>query len=199
MIEIAQNDSRPGLNPGLTPSEARWYAVHTAPRHEKKVAMELAGKAIDCFLPTVSTVKQWSDRKRVVEEPLFAGYLFARFVAASSERIALLRSNGVVGLVGTRGIGTPIPEDEIQAIQLVLESRVAFAAHPYLNVGQRVRVRGGALDGLEGILQSVNGDKSLVVSVELIQRAVSLTISGYMVEPVLKSTATISAQSSAQG
>ena len=199
MIENTKYDSQLGLNFGLTHSEARWYAVQTAPRHEKKVAMELEAKAMECFLPTVSTVKQWSDRKRVVEEPLFAGYVFARFVAASSERIALLRSNGVVGLVGTRGIGTAIPEDEIQAIQQVLESRAAFAAHPYLNVGQRVRVRGGALDGLEGILQSVNGDKSLVVSVELIQRAVSLTISGYMVEPVLKSTATISTQSSAQG
>jgi transcription termination/antitermination protein NusG len=178
-------------------ADARWYAVQTMPRHEKKVSLELTAKAIECFLPTVSSVRQWSDRKRIIVEPLFTGYVFARLVPASPDRITLLRSNGVVGLVGMRGVGVPIPENEIHSIQRIVESRAPYASHPFLTVGKRVRIRGGALDGLEGILQSVNGDESLVVSVELIQRSLSLTISGYRVEPVPESKTTL-LQSAAQ-
>lgn len=194
MTENLQQDFETSIDASAVNPEARWYAVQTAPRHEKKVALELATKGIECFLPTVSEVRQWSDRRRVIVEPLFAGYAFTRFVPVSSNRIALLRTTGVVGLVGARGAGTPIPESEIFSIRLLLESRSQFAPHPFLNVGQRVRVRGGSLDGLEGILQSVKGDQSLIVSVELIQRSVSLTISGYVVEPVFASNTTDAAR-----
>lgn len=164
--------------------DSRWYAVQTMPRHEKKVSLELQAKDVCCFLPTVSRRRQWSDRQRTIKEPLFAGYLFVRLAFGSPERIALLRTNGVVGLVGVRGAGIPIPEHEIHAIQQVVGSQVPFTERTFLNVGQRVRIRGGALDGLEGILQSFKGDQSLVVSVQSIQRSVSVTISGYDVEPI---------------
>jgi len=190
MTENLYQNCQASIDASAVNPDARWYAVQTAPRHEKKVALELAEKGIECFLPTISEVRQWSDRRRVIVEPLFAGYVFTWFVPISSNRIALLRTKGVVGLVGMRGAGTPIPENEIFSIRLLLESRSQFAPHPFLNVGQRVRVRGGSLDGLEGILQSVKGDQSLIVSVELIQRSVSLTISGYVVEPVLASNTT---------
>jgi transcription antitermination factor NusG len=194
MIENLPHDPHSVLHAGVVApdlADARWYAVQTMPRHEKKVSLELTTKAIECFLPTVSSVRQWSDRKRIIVEPLFTGYLFARLVPASPDRITLLRSHGVVGLVGMRGVGVPIPENEIHAIQRIVESRAPYASHPFLTVGKRVRIRGGALDGLEGILQSVNGDESLVVSVELIQRSLSLTISGYVVEPVPESKTTL--------
>lgn len=187
MIEDLPHDPHSVVHAGVVaPSlaDAKWYAVQTMPRHEKKVSLELTAKAIECFLPTVSSVRQWSDRKRVIVEPLFTGYVFARLVAASPDRITLLRCNGVVGLVGMRGAGVPIAENEIHFIQRIVKSRARYASHPFLTVGKRVRLRGGALDGLEGILQSVKGDERLVVSVELIQRSLSLTISGYMVEPV---------------
>ncbi len=190
MTENLRKDSQTAINTSAVHPDARWYAVQIVPRHEKKVAVELAAKGIECFLPTVSSLRQWSDRQRVIMEPLFAGYVFTWLVPASSNRIALLRTNGVVGLVGMRGCGTPIPESEIFFIRQLLESRFPFAPHPFLNVGQRVRVRGGSLDGLEGILQSVKGDQSLIVSVELIQRSISLTISGYIVEPVFASNKT---------
>jgi len=190
MNENLRQDSQSAINASVVYPDARWYAVQTMPRHEKKVALELAAKGIECFLPTISEVRQWSDRRRVIAEPLFAGYVFTWLVPESSSRITLLRTNGVVGLVGTRGAGTPIPENEIFSIRLLLESRSQFSRHPFLSVGQRVRVRGGSLDGLEGILQSVKGDQSLIVSVELIQRSVSLTISGYIVEPVFRSSTT---------
>ena len=187
MIENLSHDTRSVIHAGLVHtafSDASWYAVQTMPRHEKKVSQELTAKAIECFLPTITTVRQWSDRKRLIVEPLFTGYVFARLAHASPNRITLLRAKGVVGLVGTRGVGAPIPESEIHSIQQIVGSRAPYASHPFLSVGKRVRVRGGALEGLEGILQSVNGDQSLVVSVELIRRSLSLTISGYVVEPV---------------
>lgn len=164
--------------------ELPWYAVQTMPRHEKKVSSELETKDVCCFLPTISRRRQWSDRQTIIEEPLFAGYVFVRLALESPERLALLRTKGVVSLVGVRGTGTPIPDCEIDSIQRIVENRVPFEERLFLNVGQRVRLHGGALDGLEGILQSFRGNHSLVVSVELIQRSISVTISGYAVEPI---------------
>jgi transcription antitermination factor NusG len=168
----------------LASSESCWFAVQTLPRHEKKVSAELEAKQIQSFLPATSEVRQWSDRKRVIESPLFPGYVFVRIAAESSTRIAVLRTNGVVGFVGIRGVGTPIPEPEITAIQAVLTQQIPFRAFPFLNIGERVRIRGGALDGIEGILDAVKDDQSLVISVELIQRSLAVRISGYHVEPV---------------
>lgn len=162
----------------------RWYAVQTMPRHEKKVSVELSAKQIHSFLPTIGRRRQWSDRQRLIEEPLFPGYLFAQLTFRSPARIALLNTNGVVGLVGGRQSGTPIPEQEITALQQILNRRVPIESHRFLTIGERVRIRSGALDGLEGILESIKGDRNLVISVEAIQRSISVTISGYDVEPI---------------
>ena len=179
-------------------ARACWYAVQTMPRHEKKVSVELASKEVHCFLPTVCHTRQWSDRKKVVVEPLFVGYVFVQIAAESETRISLLRTKGVVGLVGTRGVPVPIPDTEIAAIRTVLESKAPYRAHEYLSVGQKVRIQSGALDGLEGILQEVKGDQSLVVSVELINRSLAVTISGYDVQPVFDSGENGAVSSAAQ-
>jgi hypothetical protein len=81
-----------------------------------------------------------------------------------------------------RGSGSPIPDEEIDAIKMALGQGVAFHSYPYLRIGQRVRIRGGGLDGIEGILVSENGDQSLVVSVVLLQRSIALRITGYRIE-----------------
>jgi transcription antitermination factor NusG len=161
-----------------------WMAVLTRTRFEKKVCAELKEKGIETFLPLYSAKHKWSDRQAVVQLPLFPGYVFARIAPRQEERIPVLRTLGVMGFVGARGIGTPIPESEIQAVQTLLEQRVPFQLYPFLNIGHRVRIRGGCLDGIEGILTAINGDESLVVSVQLIQRSIALQINGYEVEPV---------------
>ena len=186
MIESAEREFQPGEHSSDGSHAAFWYAVQTTPRHEAKVSGELTAKGIDCFLPTVSRLRQWSDRRKMVVEPLFAGYLFLRLIPSAATRIPVLRTKGVVALVGSRGAGTPIPEAEINSIRRVLESRAAFSLHTFVDVGQRVRIRGGALDGVEGILQARNRDQSLVVSVELIQRSIAVTLSGYSIEPALE-------------
>lgn len=161
-----------------------WYAVHTYPRHEKAVAERMRQQGLNTFLPTVTEVHRWSDRKKAVELPLFSCYVFANILPCNEERIRVLRTHGVIGLVGTRGEGTPIPDEQMEAVRTVLAQDLSCSPHPFLKIGQRVRVRGGALDGLEGVLVSKNGDHTLVVSVDAIQRSLAVRIGGYRVEPV---------------
>lgn len=175
--ELPRGDSTP------EPDEFAWFAVHTRSRFEKKVVSELRDKGIETFLPLISAKHKWSDRQRLIHLPLFPGYVFVRIAAMQGARIAVLRSIGVTNFVGVRGVGTPIPDAEIQAIQTVLEQRVPFQLYPYMQIGQLVRIRGGCLDGIEGILTSICGDESLVVSVQLIQRSIAMRISGYQIEP----------------
>ncbi len=163
--------------------ELAWFAVQTRPRHEKKVSAELHEKGISSFLPLVSVTRQWSDRRRAVEIPLFPQYIFVRIAQTLNTRVSVLRTNGVTNFVGTRGIGVPIPDEQIERVQTVVTQRVPVTSHAYLNVGKRIRIRGGALDGLQGILTAVNGDQTLVVSVELIQRSIAIRIAGFTVEP----------------
>jgi transcription antitermination factor NusG len=165
------------------PVEKSWFAIQTRPKFEKKVAFELQEKGVESFLPLHSVKHQWSDRRQNVSLPLFSGYTFVRIAPAQGPRIAVLRTNGVINFVGARGIGTPIPDGEIEAVQMLLAGRVSFTLHPYLKVGQSVRIRGGALDGIKGILTKVNGDQSLVISVGLIQRSVAMRVTGYDIEP----------------
>jgi len=100
------------------------------------------------------------------------------------QRVTVLRTRGIVRLVGVRGLGTPIPEEQVQAIQSIVTAKVPFGPYPFLNVGQRVRIVGGSLDGIQGIVQAKNGDASLIISVDLIQRSIAIRISGYRVVPV---------------
>jgi transcription antitermination factor NusG len=160
-----------------------WFAVQTRPRHEKKVSAELHEKGVSAFLPLVSRTRQWSDRSRVVEMPLFPQYVFVRIAQTLQTRVSVLRTNGVMNFVGTRGIGVPIPDEQIERVQTVVARGIPLTPHSFLNVGKRIRIRGGALDGLQGILTAVNGDQTLVVSVELIRRSIAIRIAGFSVEP----------------
>jgi transcription antitermination factor NusG len=160
-----------------------WYGLQTRPRHEKIVAQRLGERGVTTFLPLVSEVHRWSDRKKTVEVPLFGCYVFAKFASNRSDRLRVLRVDGVFGLVGTKGEGTPIPDQQIDAVQSLVETQLPWSSHPFLKIGQRVRVTSGVLDGLEGILVSRNGDRSLVISVDAIQRSLAVRVEGYEVEP----------------
>jgi transcription termination/antitermination protein NusG len=166
------------------PRQREWYAIRTRSRHEKMVSQQLEQQGIETFLPLVKRTHKWSDRTKEVELPLFAGYNFVRVVQSSPERLRVLRAHGVAGFVGINGTGIAIPESQIQDIRTLLASKVDFEEHAFLRVGQRVRVRGGSLDGVEGILAAQNDDRSLVISLEPIQRSLSVRIQGYTVEPV---------------
>ena len=164
-------------------TQAHWYAVQTRPRHEKKVLGELTLKSIESYLPVLSQVHRWSDRRKVVQVPLFPGYIFVRAHLDARVRIAVLSIWGALTFVGPQRDAMPIPDTQIEDIRTLLNTKVSLSPYPFLKVGQRVRVRGGALDGVEGILVT-NGQKRLVISVESIHRSLSLTIEGYDIEPV---------------
>jgi transcription elongation factor/antiterminator RfaH len=164
--------------------DAHWYAVRTRSRHEKLVARQLENQGIQAYLPVVTKTNQWSDRRKQVEQPLFSGYAFVRLNPSSSERVRVLQTQGVVNFVGVQGSGIPIPDQEIENINTLIASKVSYEERPYLQVGQRVRVCGGALDGMEGILTAENSDRSVVISIGLIQRSLSVRVSGYDVAPL---------------
>jgi len=161
-----------------------WYAVQTRSRHEKMVVRQLESQGFSTFLPVTTQMRQWSDRRKLVELPLFPGYTFLRMVYQPEQRLRVLTTEGVVAFVGVHGQGMPIPDRQIEHIQNLIAAKVPLESHPFLKVGQRVRIRSGSLNGTEGILVGQESDRMLVISVELIQRSVSIRLQGYEVEPV---------------
>jgi transcription antitermination factor NusG len=170
--------------PGSTSEEQNWYALLTRARHEKIVAQRLREFGVTSFLPTITQERRWSDRKKMVEFPLFSCYVFAKLSPTNEGRMKALRVEGVYSLVGTRGEGTTIPDEQIDAVRRITEEHLTWHTHPFLKIGQRVRIRSGALDGVEGILVARSGESTLVVSVDAIQRSLAVRIEGYDVEPV---------------
>lgn len=162
--------------------ESEWYALHTRPRHEKLVVQRLVERGVETFMPIVTETHRWSDRKKSVQLPLFSCYVFARFIPNRSERLQVLRVSGVLGLVGSQGEGTPIPDEQIDAVRTLVEGSVPWSSHPFLKIGQRVRIRSGALNGLEGVLVSRNGSDTLVISVDALQRSLAVRVEGYDLE-----------------
>jgi len=164
--------------------EPRWYAIYTRSRCEKRAAQQLQERGVTTFLPLVSERHRWSDRYRAIECALFPSYAFVRIVSGPEARLTVVSTPGVLGLVGIGGAALSIPDKEIEDIQTLIVHRALCEPYPFLRIGQRVRIRGGCFEGVEGILLSKNSVRSLVVSVELIQRSVAVRIDGYDVEPV---------------
>jgi transcriptional antiterminator NusG len=162
----------------------RWYAVHTRSRHEKLVARQFLEKQIEAFLPLHTEVHRWKDRYKKVEVPLFSGYVFAQFARGSLRRQAVLRTTGVIRIVGFGQSDAPVPDEQIEALRRVVESEVHMEKHKYLRVGQRVKVISGALAGVEGILKRIKGNARLVIAVEPIRKAIAVELSGYEVVPI---------------
>jgi transcription antitermination factor NusG len=161
--------------------DRQWFAVMTRARHEKKVAESLAQRSVTAFLPLVTETHRWSDRRKLVELPLFPGYVFVRLTPTAESKVSVLRLGGVLHFVGGCGHGTPISEKEIDSIRAILSGNVPVNHAIFLQVGQRVRIRGGSLDGVEGVL--AERGRRLIVSVGAIERSVSITLQGFTVEP----------------
>lgn len=159
-----------------------WYALQTIPRHEKAVADHLQSEGIECLLPLIVRVHKWSDRKQNVSLPLFPGYAFVRLSESRRDRMRVLRRPGVVRFVGTSQGPIALESHEIDHIRQLMANKVSCEPHPYLQAGQKVRVRNGALRGVEGILVRGAGKDNLVLSISLIQRSLSIQIEGYDLE-----------------
>jgi len=163
------------------PQAEVWFALQTRYRFEKKVAAQLSSKGMEVFLPLRKENREWSDRQKVVTVPLFPGYAFVRAARSVALRLLVLQTAGVMGFVSFAGTAAVVPQKQIADLQLLLAQQVPFSLYPFLHSGQRVRVRGGCLDGVEGLLTQRDKGK-LVISIESIQRSLAIEIQGYEVD-----------------
>ncbi|MFZ0420443.1 MAG: UpxY family transcription antiterminator [Candidatus Sulfotelmatobacter sp.] len=184
MAAIGYTWEQPITDAAISGCDQTWYAVQTRARHERVVVERFREKGLTTFLPLVTEIRRWSDRKKVLELPLFSCYVFVKIVNTNEDRLRVLSTESVFDFVGLPRQGTPIPDEQIDAVRTIVEERLNWQSHPFLKIGQRVRIRGGALDGIEGILLDRNGRNSLVISVDLIQRSMAIRIDGYSVVPV---------------
>jgi transcription antitermination factor NusG len=162
--------------------DSGWYAVHTRYQHEKNVARALAGKQFEVFLPLYAAIHRWKDRDKQLSLPLFPCYVFLRSPLERWQPV--LATPGVHSVLGFGGKRSMIPSSEIEAVRRMVESPLKAQPHPFLKCGDRVRLRAGPLQGLEGILSRKKNLWKLLVSVEMLQRSVAVEVDASMVERV---------------
>ncbi len=160
----------------------RWFALRVKSRCEKVVALMAQNRGFQEFLPVYRCRRRWSDRHKEVDLPLFPGYVFCRL--DPQHRLPLLTIPGVVHFVGIGKAPAPIEDAEIAAIQAAVHSGLSAEPWPFLQVGQRVRLDGGPLRGLEGILVGTANHHRIVISVMLLRRSVAVSIDRDWVTPL---------------
>lgn len=162
-----------------------WYAIYVRSRHEFKVFDRLTRAGIEAFLPSVERLRKWKDRKKIINFPLFPGYLFVRIRRSALDIMKVLKTDGVVRFVGFEPRKPEaIPEEQIESLQRLIESKEDINPYPYLKEGQRVRVKRGPLQGAEGILVKRKDRHLLIVSIDILMRSVSVQIDASDVEAI---------------
>jgi len=164
---------------------SKWYAIYTRSRHEFKVNQELSGKQFDTFLPAINSLRRWKDRKKYIETPLFPGYLFLHCQMDDYKHLEILKTNGVVRVLGTnkKELST-IPEEEIESIKILTENRAIINYHPYVKEGDQVEIVSGPLAGAKGILVEKDMYKStVVVSIRMLGRSISAEVDSCDIAP----------------
>lgn len=148
------------------------------------VASALTNVGVTTFLPLVTEMHRWSDRRKSVDVPLFPGYVFVQIPNSAEARLQVLKTSAVVQFIGNRKGAVPIQDKEIDDVRAVLAQRVSCSPYLFLQLGQRVRIRGGSLDGVEGTLIGRDSDRKLVISITLIQRSLAVTLYNFDIEPI---------------
>jgi transcription antitermination factor NusG len=164
------------------PLPERWFAVRVRSRQDKCVASSLRARGLEPFLPLYRSRRRWSDRTRILELPLFPGYVFCRLSPEFLFRV--LTSPGVIDIVGIGKRPCALEDEEIATIQRMVHSGQGVEPWPYLKTGQRVRILAGPLCGVEGVLVSIKNQLRLAVSVHLLQRSVAVEVDRDSVGPV---------------
>jgi len=149
---------------------------------EAGVASNLHIKGYEAFLPTFKKKRNWSDRIKTVDLPLFPGYLFCRLDA--TKRLPILMMPGVNCIVGMGGVPVPIDPAEVEAIRTIVSSGLNYEPHPYVSVGQKVRIKEGVFSGMTGFVVYLKNEQRLILSVQLLMRSVSIEIDRMIVEPI---------------
>lgn len=170
------------IEDAITGASHPWFALRVRSNFERVSALHLRQRGYEEFLPAYSVRSRWSDRYKAVERLLFPGYVFCR--VDPRERLPVLKTPGVVGLVSFGKAPAPIPDHEIEAVQKMLRSELPVVAWPFLQTGQKVLVERGPLAGLEGILTEFKRQYRIVVSIVLLQRSVAAELDADWVRPI---------------
>ncbi|MCX5890429.1 MAG: UpxY family transcription antiterminator [Deltaproteobacteria bacterium] len=160
-----------------------WYIIHTCSRHEAKVEAGLTMKGQEVFLPRVMVRSRRQDRLRMLEVPLFPGYLFVHTDLSYSDYYHIIRQDGVVRILGIKGQCTPVPEETVASIRTLVNSGQPIFTWSKLAPGKRVRVVDGPLAGASGVISRLKkGNRRLVVGVELLGRSICAELAEESVE-----------------
>ena len=162
-------------------SEARWFAAYVRSRHENCVANYLAAREVECFLPQYKSRREWKDRRVDLLMPLFPGYLFIRIPL--EERFRALNAPGVIYLVGWRGYPEPLQDTEIEQLKTAMIIGNDPRPHDFIQVGDQVIVTRGPLQGSKGVLLREKNSTRVVLSLDLIQRSMSVEVDADAIAP----------------
>jgi transcription antitermination factor NusG len=176
---------------------APWWALYTRHQHEKTVSEMLSAKGFEVFLPLYESIRRWKDRRKVLSLPLFPGYVFVR--GGVERRLQIVSTPGIHMILTHGEKFATIPDEEIDAVRRTVEGHLRVEPHPFLRCGERVRVKRGTLQGVEGILVRFKGSARLVLSVDMLAKSVGVEIDSMDVEPVTSSTAAVPARLSPLG
>ncbi len=169
------------ISGGAAAGRQPWFALQVRLRHETGVAAHLRGLGYEEFLPLCKSRTRWSDRVKKLDTPLFPGYLFCRFDPL--RRLPILKTPGVIQVLGYSHQPIPVDETEIEAIQALVSSGIPSEPWPYLEIGEKVGIESGPLRGREGVLVEFKGSRRLILSIALLQRSVAVEIDAALVRP----------------
>jgi len=174
MIETIASASLNEHQRADTESQMFWYAAYTSSRHEKTVAEHLRQREVECFLPIYETVRRWNNGRHRVQLPLFPSYVFVRMEVR--DRLRVLQVPGLAQLVTFQGAPAALPDSEIETLRNALAGGLPAQPCRYLNVGSKVEICRGPLQGLRGILLRHQGQFRVVLSVEMIMRSIVVEV-----------------------
>jgi transcription antitermination factor NusG len=169
----------------MNPDAARWYALHTRSHFEQKVYTGITGKSIEAFLPKIQVMSRRRDRRKKIFVPLLPGYVFVRFEMEPESYWEIIKTAGVVGMVGVRGTPTPARDEEIASLMILNGTDRTVHNRTYMRAGDRVMIMEGPLKGLVGFyLRHKGQSEKVVVSVDLLQRSLAVEIEDWALEKI---------------
>lgn len=154
-----------------------WYAVYVKSRHEFVTRAELCGKGLEAYVPSMRKLRNWKDRRKLVEFPLFPGYLFARMQPSAHNFLQVLKTRGVVSLLSAElGSPTAVPDEEINSLRLLIESGCDINIYPHMKEGTKIFVKRGVFKGATGTIIRKQDQYMLMVNINILGRSVGVKI-----------------------
>lgn len=152
-------------------ADKAWFALYTKPRSEFKAAEQIQTAGVEYYLPTITEIRQWSDRKKKITEPVLRGYIF--ILATEKERLISLEQYSVVRCITERGRPAKIPNWQIENLKNMLNHKAEFHITNKLFPGSKVRIKEGPFEGIIGTIIDTENGKDIAVSIDLLNRSVT--------------------------